>query len=221
MRGFDSLRRSRYGDLCRLMVGLGRLGFESPQEYKNVFLGNQKQIFAFISIKRNSMKVIKLPVEGRDLFLPMSHSNEISKDGKTFHFFYEGWKKVSVKKCEIVAELPDGEISWLEVAKATDQYGLEVGEYYANKKVAGFRARRVANGFTYIYRKVKHLIDASFKSEFFDLLECDGKMLCLGIPIIDIFELDKKLGVDINESMEDHLVANYGQVYADIVRAAL
>lgn len=167
------------------------------------------------------MKVVKLKVEGQDLFLPLGNSSMNEIKGTSFHFFYEGWKKVSIKKCEVVAELPDGEISWLEISKATNQYGLEIGEYYANRKVAGFRARRTANGFTYIYRKVKHLIDDSFDPKFFDMLECDGRMLCMGIPMIDIFELERKLKVDDNDSMEDHLIANYGQVYADIVRAAL
>ena len=183
------------------------------------------------------MKLIKINHKGENLFLPNCYPSEIKKDGKLEFFIQgQGWQKA--KKYEIVegVELPerwDKNLTWLDVAKLYDQYGLEVANVYADCKTAGIISRQTTVGYGRIYSKIKHLIDDTFDPKFFELLKCDYTMSCFGFFLLDIVELDKKfeqMDVEYNSiaamykgkecSMSNYVLQKYGQKYVDIIEAA-
>jgi len=82
-----------------------------------------------------------------------------------------GWIKPT-KKIDVDDVIPDKwdkTLSWFEIAKLTDKYGLEVGEYLADGKTASIIARQTARSKTFIYNKIKDIIPNinNFNLDFF------------------------------------------------------
>lgn len=179
------------------------------------------------------MKLIKVG----DRYFANSWRTEIDKNG-SFEYFVsgEGWKKT--KKFTVVdgVELPerwDKNLTWLDVARLYDQYGIEVANVYAECMTAGIVSKQTARGYGLIYGKIKHLIDENFDSKFFELLRCDYMLSCFGLFLLGIIGLDDKFGKMDSEynpsdvkykgkdcSMRQYVLQKYGQKYVDIIEAA-
>lgn len=180
------------------------------------------------------MKVAYLKRE--KIHIPLNGMNEI-KNGKLEYFKRgEGWKKTS--SYEILdIELPDRwtKMSWFQIAKICDKYGIEVANEYADCKVAGIISRQTAHGYTIIYQKIKNIIPDNFDESFFELLKCDYMLSCVGVFSLDITALDEKFAqLDSeynpnqctykgkeNVSLKDYVTEKYGKPYSDIIEACV
>lgn len=139
------------------------------------------------------MKVIKLKHKGDIMYFPNIFPQSINKSG-VLSYFIKGQGYTKTKKFEILpVELPDRwtKMSWLEIAKITDTYGLEVGDEYASCKTEGIVSRQTIAGYCSVYRKIKHLNPDN--SEFFETLRCDYMLACFGMLSFDIVACDKAL----------------------------
>lgn len=136
------------------------------------------------------MKLIKAGGE----FWPNLRRTEIDKK-ETFEYFKygSGWKKT--KKYQVIdgVELPerwDKNLTWFDVAKLYDQYGINVANVYAECMTAGIVSKQTAIGYGKIYAKIKHLITDDFSPKFFELMRCDYTLACFGIYALDIIGMD-------------------------------
>lgn len=186
---------------------------------------------------REPVKLVK--IKTGEVF-PLTFPNSIEyKDGKKPKLEYfkrgEGYKKTVV--FEVLNEtLPNrtNTISWLDIAKLTTKYGIEVGEYLAEGKVAGIIARQSAKGFATIYNKIKDIIPENFDPVFFENMKCDYIMSCFGMFSFDIVAFDKWLTTNDPDysgdectykgkkcSMRQYIELKYGEDYVKIVEAAM
>jgi hypothetical protein len=186
------------------------------------------------------MELIKAKIGSQNMFLLNHYPSEI-KNGKLEAFVrsaenHKGWQKI--KKFSIVdgITLPDvwdKEVTWLDVAKFYDAYGIEVANQYAERKTAGIVSRQTARGFGLIYKAIKHVITPDFDPKFFELLKCDYMLSCFGLYAFDIIALDTKLGQldadydGVNStykgmpcSMKEYILQKYGQGCVDVIEAA-
>ena len=139
-----------------------------------------------------SLQLIKLKRGAYETYLLNRYPNEIKND--TLKYFHKGWKstKTGFKIVEGVnmPDVWDEAVTWLDVAKFYDQYGLEVANQYAENKTAGIVSKQTAIGYGKIYSKIKHLVDDTFDAGFFELLRCDYMLSCFGVYLFDIVALD-------------------------------
>lgn len=200
-------------------------------------MGNQKLRIAFISSKRNIMKIFE--VQDKELgtiFLADCFPQTLKSDKLEYFVYGHGYKKT--KKFKVLeGDMPETyqELSWLDIAVIHEKFGIEVANEYAKRKVAGIISRQTANGYASIYQKIKHLIADGFDHSFFELLKCDYFMACFGMYQLDIIALDEKLSKidptydcqnatygDIKDcSMKQYIEIKYGKLCADVVDAAL
>jgi hypothetical protein len=153
----------------------------------------------------------------------------------TLDYWIRGIGHKKTKKFELIAELPErwagSDMSWMQVAAYTDQYGLNIGEGYADCKTAGIIARQTAAGYCEIYKKCKHLLKPEHE-KFFAMLRCDYMLSCVGVYLLDIIRLDEALAEADGEynhseathqgssiSMSDYVKVKFGQEYVDIINA--
>lgn len=147
-------------------------------------------------------------------------------------YFQNGWKKTKSFTVVEGVELPErwGDVSWLEIAKLCDQYGMEVANVFADCKVAGIVSRQTAAGYTVTYRLIKHLITEDFNPVFFECLKNEYTFACFGVYLFDLVETEERLAKIDPEydrikctykgrtvSMRDYVVEKYGEVYAEAI----
>jgi len=138
------------------------------------------------------MKIIKIKKTG--MFFPLAFPQEIKNNKLNYFIQGEGYKKTT--QFEILSdEFPEkwDALSWLDIAKLSDTYGLEVGAYYADCKVAGIIARQTANGYMITYKKIKDIIPENFDTVFFECLRNDYMCACYGLYLFDIIATDNAL----------------------------
>ena len=147
------------------------------------------------------MKLIQFKANKQTVLVPDCYPFKI-KNGVLEHFTRSiggGWKKTKSYKIVEDVELPDKwdkSITWLDVAKFYDQYGIEVANVYADRLTAGIVARQTATGYGKIYGAIKHLIPDNFDVRFFELLRCEYMLSCFGMFLFDIVGMDDSLGKD-------------------------
>lgn len=183
------------------------------------------------------MKVISL--QKGTLFLPLGFPNEINKEGNTLKYFVrgEGYKKTKSFKVLEGVELPDrwAKLSWLDVCKIYDQYGLEVANVYSECKVAGIISKQTIIGKYQMYKIIKDILPVNFDSDFFDILRCDYLPSCFGLFMFDITGVDKAFSEADKEydcenctyqgrenvSMKQYVELKYGSEYVKIIEALI
>lgn len=147
-------------------------------------------------------------------------------------YFLRGVGHKKTKKFERIEGLPARKkLSWMQIAAYTEQYGLNIGEAYADCKTAGIVARQTAAGYCEMYKKCKHLLNPEHE-EFFNMLRCDYMLSCVGIYLLDIVRLDEALAKADSQydskgcmyqgstiSMSEYVKQKFGQEYVDIINA--
>lgn len=151
-----------------------------------------------------------------------------------------GWKKTKNFK-EIDGEFPELEdIPWLTIAELTDRFGLNVGESYANCKVAGIIARDFARAKCGLYQRCKNLLPQKGTIEYekfealFEFIPHDYLLGCFGISSLDVIKLDEKFAKIDPEynaelstykdkpcSMRNYISIKYGEQITSIIEAML
>lgn len=176
------------------------------------------------------MKLIKT----KDLYLPLNWPVEIKPNGVLSYFIYgKGYQKA--KKFEIVEgiELPErwDNISWLDIAKMYDQYGIEVANVYAECKTAGIISRQFARGYGLTYSIIKDILPQNFDPAFFECLKADYMLSCFGMYLFSITDTDEAFAkIDkeynpehcaykgkFNVSMHKYVELKYGPEYCKII----
>ena len=180
---------------------------------------------------------VKITVKKNEFVNVFVYESDFKKAEQTGSLAYwiRGIGHKKTKKFERIEAAPERntgyKMSWLQIAKYTEQYGLNIGEGYGECKTAGIVARQTAAGYTAIYKKVKHLLQNG-DDEFFALLRCDYMMSCFGMYELDIIRLDEtfqELDPEYNHvaclykdepcSMSNYVLLKYGQRMVDIVDA--
>lgn len=143
----------------------------------------------------------------------------------------KGWVKTKSFRVLPDAELPDrwDNVSWLEICKIHEKYGIEVSDEFAECKTAGIISRQTIYGKYSIYQKIKNIIPENFDS-FFEILSCDYLMSCFGMYFFDIIALDNALSKADKEynnvegtykgekiSMNEYVKLKYGAEYVKII----
>jgi hypothetical protein len=119
-----------------------------------------------------------------------AYSSDLTNGSAKYFEKGKGWRK---SKAQIVdAPERSSKLTWLEIAKLSDFYGLNVASGYAESKVAGVVAWQTAAGYHYIYQKIKDLIKDE-DAWFFDLLRCDYMLACFGMFSFDVVAFDDHL----------------------------
>jgi hypothetical protein len=168
-------------------------------------------------------------------YFPNKYPNSIKKNGKIEVFIPgEGYKTVSGGLVQDI-KLPDKwdeSLTWFDIAKYGNKYGINVAEYYAVGKTAGIVARQTAKGYIFMYEKIKDLInEQTFDKSFFNLLRWDYMLSCYGYFMFDILGFDKalvKIDPEYNDlectykgktdySMNKYITEKYGIEYTDII----
>ena len=153
------------------------------------------------------------------------------KNGKLrLEYFVKGKGYKKTVKFEEIADIEFKNVSWFEVAKITDKYGLNVGAEFAELKTAGIVARQRARGHCAIYRTIKDIIPENFNEDFFDCLNCTYTVACMGVDDFDIGTTDDNLAVIDPEydslectykgkqiSLDDYVTEKYGKEYSEII----
>lgn len=159
--------------------------------------------------------------------------------GKYLKYFIEGegWKQTtSFKKADgiILPDKWDGNITWLQIAKWWDQYGIEVANVYAESKTAGIVSRQTANGLGIIWRTIKNYVPKKFDENFFNCLTPDYMMACFGFFLFSVPDTDDKfssLDSDYNNkecsykgkrcSMREYVRQKWGESYVKMILALI
>lgn len=164
-------------------------------------------------------------------FLLNRWPNVIKKDQLTYFIYGEGYKKTKSFKVLPDVSLPDRreKLSWLELCKIHDQYGIEVSSVYAECKTAGIIARQTIKGYYAMYSKIKDIIPDNF-DEFFDLLRVDYMLSCFGMYSFDIVRFDSNMDqidpdydsvnckyMDKECSISEYIRIKYGDLYCTII----
>jgi hypothetical protein len=183
------------------------------------------------------MQLAKLKKGGT--FYPINYINALMGDGKTLKYFVygEGYKKT--KAFELLeADLPDERsvVSWLEVAKIYDQYGINVANLYAERKTAGIVSKQTAIGKGEMYRAIKGELATieDFDPQFFDLITCNYMLSCFGVFIFDIVAFDERCAHSDKEydnknatykgepcSLEQYVQKKFGERYVKLIDALI
>ena len=157
---------------------------------------------------------------------------EVKNDTLQYFVYGEGYKKTK-RFNRIVANIPElnEELSWLEICKIHEVYGIDVSNEYAEQKTAGFISKRTVLSKYWMYSKIKDILNTIENSEwFFNLLSCDHTLSMFGIYSFDIIELDKVLNrLDSeydninclykgkNVSMSEYIDLKYGKQYTEMI----
>jgi hypothetical protein len=179
------------------------------------------------------MKIVQVN-KTKEIF-PLMFPQEIKGDKLEYFQKGEGYKKT--KSFTILPEeLPERwtELSWLEVAKIGDKYGLEVADCYASCKTAGIVSKQTANGYIITYQTIKDLIPENFDSAFFECLVADYMCACFGLYLFDIIGTEKELAAinpeydainatykGENVSMKEFVLQRYGADYVKIIESLI
>ena len=184
------------------------------------------------------MKIFKINSKEGIIYRMDIFPTSLSKDNKTIEFVTYGSGHRKTRKFEALeVELPDrgDKLSWLEICKIHESYGIGISEEYANEKTAGIVARQTILGKYSLYNKIKDIIptDTNFNS-FFELLKCDYMLSCFGLFLLDIIELDNILSsldpdYDNNKatykgetcSMNQYINQKYGAAYSAVIEKLL
>lgn len=182
------------------------------------------------------MKVYEIKRKEGILYVPNSWTTEILKSGTLKYFIHgEGYLKTKSFRLLPDVELPDrwSKMSWLEICKIHEKYGIEISNEYADCKVAGIISRQTIKGKYSLYQKIKDIIPENFES-FFEILPCDYMLSCFGIYFFDIIALDKilsKLDSDYNDehatylgqsiSMCEYITLKYGSEYTKVIKTLI
>lgn len=181
------------------------------------------------------MELYYLPT--KRLYLPNCYP--VEQNGKKLKYFIygEGWKQTtSFKRVEGIS-LPDkwdSNITWLQIAKWWDQYGIEVANVYAEKKTAGIVSRQTARGVGIIWRTIKKLAPENFDEAFFNCLSADYMMACFGLFLFDLTKTDGNFSLLDNEyksnectykrktcSMMEYVQQKWGCNYFQMIEALI
>jgi len=171
-------------------------------------------------------------IKTKDGYFLNKYPNEIKEVSSRKKFIYfirgEGYKKTLA--FEKVAEIDVCELSWLEIVKIADKYGLNVGKEFAEYKTCGMMARQAVRGKTKIYQKIKEILPNDFNSEFFDCLSSDYMLGCFGLDMFDVVATDKafsQIDEDYDDcnatykgkeiSMNKYVEQKYGKEYVEII----
>ncbi|MFA5300810.1 MAG: hypothetical protein WC389_21680 [Lutibacter sp.] len=176
------------------------------------------------------MKLIKVKTKEGVLYLLNNWPNTIKNGSLTYFVYGKGYLKTkSFELTEI--ELPEryDKMTWLQLCRIHEQYGIEVSLQYAECKIAGIIARQTILGKFALYEKIRDIIPENF-DEFFDIIPCDYMLSCFGIYVLDIIGLDDKLSkIDpeynnielkykgVTCSMSEYITMKYGENYRNIV----
>lgn len=171
-----------------------------------------------------------------NVFVYESDFKKAQQTGTLAYWIYGiGHKKT--KKFERIEGLPERNVgykmNWLQIAKYSEQYGLWIGEGYADCKVAGIIAYQTARGYMEMYKRCKHLLKDGDEA-FFEQLKCEYMMSCFGMFELDIIGLDERLSQLDPEynateatfqgepiSMHNYIKARYGEHAVKIIDACL
>lgn len=176
------------------------------------------------------MKIVAIGKKNNLIYFP--YSDITIKNNTVEYFIYgQGHKKT---KCFTIlegVEVPDrwSELSWLQICKIHELYGIHVSNMHASCKTAGIVSKQTILGYYSIYTKIKDLIPENFDG-FFDYLSCDYMLSCFGMYSFDIVSFDKKMSQidsDYNNvectykgnkcSLSEYITLKYGEVYRNII----
>lgn len=178
------------------------------------------------------MKIYEIKTKDGIINIPVSYLAKESNGTLTYFKRGNGYVKTKSFKVLPDVELPDkwDELSWLEICKIHELYGIEVSNSFAECKVAGIISRQTILGRYAIYSKIKDIIPANFDS-FFELLTCNYLLSCFGMYTFDICTLDTtlaKIDKDYNDtestykgetiSMANYITLKYGAEYSTIIK---
>lgn len=129
-------------------------------------------------------------------------------------------------------ELPerwDPNITWLDIAKLFDQYGIEVANCFAECKTAGIVSRQTAKAYGKIYQAVKDL--PGLTNALFENLCFDFMFSSFGLFTFDVMATDQRLSDNDPDyssenctykgepcSMQEYVAIRFGQEAVNIIR---
>lgn len=174
------------------------------------------------------MKLYKL----KDRWLPAHYPQSVKKGKLEYFERGRGYSKTKVFEEVEVADIPDAPWTWLDVARAYDQYGKYVATYMAERLTAILIAAQTARGYHAMYQIVKSAAVSFDDHEFFALLKCNYLMALMGHDILDVVVFDKQLGKldadydpqaatykGVPTSLRSYIGLKWGDKYVDIVDA--
>ena len=159
--------------------------------------------------------------------------SEFDRPSNTLEYFIYGKGHLKTKSFRILpdVELPDrwDNLSWLEICKIHEKYGIEISNEFAECKTAGIISRQTIYGKYSLYQKIKNILPENFDA-FFEILPCDYLLSCFGMYSFDVCRLDQifsKLDVEYNDvectykgetiSMREYVALKYGADYVKLI----
>ena len=172
------------------------------------------------------MRLVSIGKEYRLLRFPTSIKNGVCE-----YFTYgKGYKKT--RKFQVLdIDMPDRweKLSWLQLCRIHEKYGIGVSNEYAECKVAGMISRQTMNGKYTFYEKIKDIIPENF-DDFFELLPCEFGLSLFGMYLFDIVKFDRilsKMDPEYSDidctykgekcSMKEYVGKKYGENYVNII----
>ena len=168
----------------------------------------------------------------RDSFLLNCFPQTIKNGVLTYFIYSKGYLKTKAFNIVNGITLPEryDKLSWLDICKIHEKYGIEVSNNYAECKTAGLVSRQTILGKYKIYSIIKDILPENDDS-FFDLLKCEYFGSCFGLFSFDIIGTDDNLSKNDKEydnvkctykgkenvSMNEYISEKYGFEYNKII----
>lgn len=162
-----------------------------------------------------------------------AYSSDI-KENKVLEYFTKGigWKKT--KKYQVIKAITTKDLTWLDIARYSIEFGDIVGEQLSGIRGCGANAWVNNMFFKAMYLKAEHILKDKNESRLFEILPY-SMLIYYGIISLDIVALDNKLAqlypdynsiectykVKMNISTQDFIEIEFGKDGVELIKCLL